>query len=223
MAPEAGLVGFSVKEVKGVPNIFGPKGVAQCKVVLEEDVFFANHEYDLEVAELPDDPIVMEKWNVLAWHIEIYVLVAVSFEKVLKVFEADGEIVPAAETDDFVKEVGEFEGEIDSMPGAEAAACGDDGGMRILELDKGKHFGQYIFLILKMSVDAIAGWEVFGVKAFFVDAVEAVDLDLAGCDFAAERVDYLPVFVVIKAGGAGGEEDNGIAGMAENEKFHVPL
>jgi hypothetical protein len=122
-----------------------------------------------------------------------------------------------------VKEVGEFEGEIDGMPGAEAAACCDDGGMRILELDKGKHFGQHIFLILKVTEDAIAGLEVFGVKAFFIDAVEAVDLDLAGCDFAAERVDYLPVFVVIEVGGAGGEEDDGVAGVPENKEFHVPL
>ena len=43
VAPVAGLVGFSVEEVKGIPDVFGPEGVAERKVILEEDILFTNH------------------------------------------------------------------------------------------------------------------------------------------------------------------------------------
>jgi hypothetical protein len=76
---------------------------------------------------------------------------------------------------------------------------------------------------LEVAEDAFGRVEVFGIEAFFIDAVEAVDLDRTGFDLAAEGIYDLPVFVVIEVGGAGREEKDGIAGMAENEEFHVPL
>jgi hypothetical protein len=84
--PVAGLVGFSVKEVQGVPDIFRPEGVAECEVILQENIFFTDHENYLEVAQLPDDRIVIEEGDILTGHIKIDVLVPVSVEEVLKVF-----------------------------------------------------------------------------------------------------------------------------------------
>jgi hypothetical protein len=222
MPPVPGLVGFSVEEVQGVPDIFGPEGIAECEVILQENIFFTDHKNNLEVAKLPDDRIVMEEGDVLAGHIEIDVLVAVPVEEVFEMFEANREVVAPAEADDFVEEEGVFEGEVGSVPGAEAASRGDDGGVGVLKLDKGEDFGQHIFLIFKVAEDAFGRVEVFGIEAFFIDAVEAVDLDLTGIDLPAEGIYDLPVFVVIEAGGAGREEKNGIAGMAKNEEFHVP-
>jgi hypothetical protein len=223
MAPVSGFVGFTVKEVQGVPDILRPEGVAQREIVLEEDVFFTNHKNDLEVTELSDDGIVVEEGDVLARHIEIDVLVPVPVEEVFEMLDGDSEVEATAKADDLVKEVGEFEGEVDGVPGAEAAARGDDGRVGVLQLDEGKNFSQYIFLILKVAEDAIGRVEVFGVEAFFIDAVEAVDLDLAGYDLPAEGFDDLPVFVVIEAGSAGRKEKDGVAGVAEYEEFHVPL
>jgi hypothetical protein len=223
MPPVASLVGFSVKEVQGVADTFGPEGVADREVVLQENIFFTDHKNNLEVAKLPDDCFVVEEGDVLAGHIEIDILVAVPVEEVFEMFEADGEVVAPAQADDFVKEEGIFEGEVGSVPGSEAASRGDDGGVGVFELDEREDFGQHIFLILKVPEDPFRGIKVLRVEAFFIDAVQAVDLDLTGFDLPAEGLDHLPVFVVIEACGAGGEEEYGVAGVAENEEFHVPL
>ena len=223
MPPVARFVGFSVPEVQGVPDILGPEGVAQREVVLQEDILFADNKNDLEVTKLPDDGVVVEEGDILAGHIEIDVLVAVSFEEVVEMFEGDSQVIAAAEADDLVKKEGKFEGEVDGVPGAEAAAGGDDGGVRVLKLYEGEHFGQDIFFVLEVTEDTFGRIELFCVEAFFIDAVEAIHLNGAGFDLGAEGFDNLPVFVVIEAGGTGREEDNRVAGVAEDEQFHVSL
>ena len=75
---------------------------------------------------------------------------------------------------------------------------------------------------MKIAEDAFRRVDVAGIEAFFVDAIEAVDLDGAGLYFFAKGVDDLPVFIVIKAGGTGREKEDGVAGMAEDQQFHVP-
>jgi len=208
-------MGFSVPEVQGVPDVLAPKGVTQGLVVFEEDVLLADDEGDLEVFELLDDTVVIEVRDILAGHIVINVLVTIAVEEVLEMFERAGEVIAATETDDLMEDAGVFEGEVGGVPGAEAATGGYRGGVGVLLLNEVKDFGQDIFFILEVAEDPFFRVELFGVEAFFIDAVEAIDLDVAGFDLPAEGVDHLPVFVVIEAGGAGREEEDRISGVAE--------
>ena len=135
MTPVAGFVGFTIPEVEGIPDVFGPKGVAQREVVLQKDIFFANNKNDLEVPELPDDRVVVKEGDILAGHIEIDVLVTMSFEQVVEMFECDGEVIAAAQADDLMEQMSVFKGEVDGVPGAEAAAGSNDGRVGIFLLD----------------------------------------------------------------------------------------
>ncbi len=222
MAPVTGFVGFAVPEVEGIPDAFFPEGVADDAVVFEEDVFFADDEDDLHAFELGDDDGVGEVGNEEAGHVEVDVLVAVAVEEVFEVFEGGGEVITAAEAYHFMEEVGVFEGEVGGMVGAEAAAGGDQGWVRVYLLYEWDDLFEHIPFVLKIAEDAFCGVDVTGVEAFFVDAIEAVDLDRAGFDLVSKGVDDLPVFIVIEAGGAGGEEEDRVAGMAEDQHLHFP-
>jgi hypothetical protein len=87
--------------------------------------------------------------------------------------------------------------------------------MGVLLLNEAEDFGQDVFFILEVAEDTLFRVKMFSVEAFFIDAVEAIDLDAAGFDLPAEGIDHLPVFVVIEAGGAGWEEEDRVSGVAE--------
>src|ERR1700748_2599148 len=108
MAPVAGLVGFAVPEMEGVPDTFFPEGVADVSVVLEKDVFFANDENDLHDLELGDNGWVVQVGDEQSRHIEIDILVAVAVEEVVKKLQGGGEVIAAAEADHLVEQVGMF-------------------------------------------------------------------------------------------------------------------
>jgi predicted RNA-binding protein len=221
MAPVAGFVGFAVPEVEGVPDAFFPEGVADDAIIFEEDVFFADDEDDLHAFQLGDDGGIGKVGDEEAGHVEVDVLVTVAVEEVLEMFEWRGEVVSAAEANHFLEEVRVFEGEVSGVVGAEAAAGGDEGWVRVFLLYEGHDLVEDIFFVLKIVEDAFCGVDMVGVEAFFVGAIEAVDLDGAGLYLFAKGVDDLPIFIIVEAGGAGGEKENGVAGMAEDQQFHI--
>jgi hypothetical protein len=212
---------FSVPKVQRVPDGLTPEGVVQGLVVLEEDVFLADDEDDLEGFEFLDELGVMEVGDILAGHVVVDILVAEAVEEIVKMLKGDGEVIAAAEADDLMEEMGIFEGEVGGVPGAEAATCGNGGGAGVFVLNEAENFGQDIFFILEVPEDPFSGVKVFGIEAFIIDAVEAIYLDGTGFDLPAEGLDHLPVFVVIEAGGAGREEEDGVSGVAEYEQFHI--
>lgn len=137
-------------------------------------------------------------------------------------FEWGGEVIAAAEAYHFVEAVRVFKGQVGGVVGAEAAAGGDQGWVRVLLLYERDDLVENIFFVLKIVEDAFRGMDMAGVEAFFVGAIQAVDLDGTGLDFFAKGVDDLPVFIIIKTGGAGGKKDDGVPGMAEDQQFHIP-
>jgi len=223
MPPVFGFVGFSVPQVQRVPDTFCPECVAYNTIVFEEHVFFAYYKYDLQCFELPDQLFVPEVRDELAGHIVIDIIVAVAFEEVFEVFQGGGEVVTAAEAYHFMKKAGIFKGEVGGVIGAKAAAGGHDGGMGVFFLYEVEDFVEDIFFVLQVSQDTFGRVEASGVKALFINAVEAPDLDGPCFDLSLEGVDHVPVFIVEEAGCTGREEQYGISGVAEDQQFHVPL
>ena len=223
MPPVFGFVGFSVPKVQCVPDTFCPECVAYNAVVFEEDVFFSYYKNDLQRFDRPDQLFVLEIGDELAGHIVIYIIVAVAFEQVVEVFQGGGEVVAAAKAYHFMKKAGIFKGEVGGVICAKAAAGGHDGRMGIFLLNEVEDFVDDILFVLKVPEDAFSGVEAPGVKALFIDAVEAPDLDSSGFDLSFERVDNMPVLIVEEAGSTGGEEQYGISGVAEDQQFHIPL
>src|SRR5579872_6211184 len=122
-----------------------------------------------------------------------------------------------------MKKAGMFERQVSGMISAQAAAGGHDAGMGILALHEIEHFFEDIFFVLQVMEDTFGRGDVVCVKAFLVDAVETIDLDGAVVDLLTKGVDDLPVLVVIEPGGAGGEKEDGVAGMAEDKHLHFPV
>lgn len=222
MPPIAGFMGFSIPEVQGVPDAFGPKGVAEGAVIFQEDVFFADYQDDLEGFEPGDQVGIGEIGDELSGHIVIDVLIAIAFEEIVEKFHGSGEVVASAEADHLVKVPGMLEGKVSRMVGPERASGGCDRRMRVDKTDKTEHIGQNIAFIFQVAADAFGGGDIFSVKTFFVDAVETIDLYAPGFDLLVKRIDDLPILIVIKTGGAGGEKEYRFAGVTKDQQFHIP-
>ena len=223
MSPVAGLVRFAVPEMERVPDAFFPECVADIAVVVEEDIFFADHEDDLHFFEQGDDLGILEVGDEEPGHIKIYRFVAIAIKEVVEVFHGGSEVITAAKAHHFVKQVGMFKGQVSGVVSAEATAGGDYSRMGIELPDKlSDDFQEDVFFVLEVTLNAFGGVDIAGVEAFFVDAVEAVDLDGPGFDLFPEGVDDLPILVVIEVGSAGGEKEDRFAGVSEDQQFHFP-
>ena len=207
MAPIAGFMGFSVPEMKGVPDTFCPKGIADDPIIFEKDVFFSHHEDDLHFFQQGDDLRFLQIGDEEARHIEIDGLITIAVEEVFEIFHGGCQVIAAAEAYHLMTQVGVFEGQVGGMVGAEATAGGYDRGMGVQPLyELAYHLFEDIFFVLKVAEDAFGGVDIAGVEAFPVDAVETIDLDDAGFDLFAEGVDDLPVLIIKETGSAGREE-----------------
>ncbi len=223
VAPIPGFMGFAVPEMQGVPDTFCPEGIAEGLVVFKKDVFFSYDKNDFQRFECGDPVRVMKVGDELARGVVIDIFIPLAIEKIPEMFEIDGQVIAAAQTHDFVKEIRVFEGEIDSVPGAEAAAGCYDPGVRVFFLHAGKYFFDDIFFKLQVAEYPFGWVEFLCVKAIPVNAVQAPDLDVSGLDLTATGFDDAPVLIVEKMSGAGGEKQYRISGMAEDQQLHIPL
>jgi len=217
VAPIPGFVGFAVPEMQGIPDAFCPERIAECLVVLQEDVFFAYDKNDFQCFKCGNPIGMSQVRDILAGSVVIDVFIPVAIEEITEMFERNGKVIAAAETYDLVKEVWIFKGEVDCMPGTEAAAGRNDCWVRVFFLYAGEYFFDDIFFELEVAEDAFGGIEFLCIKAVLVYAVEAPDLDDACLDLAAEGFDDAPVLIVKKVSSAGWEEQYRISGMAEDQ------
>ena len=159
MSPIPGFVGFAVPEMQGVPDAFCPECIAEDLVVFHEDVFFSHDKNDFQRLECGDPIRVMEVRDELAGGVVIDIFIPVAIEEIAEMFERDGKVIAAAQAHDFVKEIWIFEGEIDGMPCAQAAAGCYDRGMRVFFLYTGEYFFDDIFFELEVAEDSFGGVE----------------------------------------------------------------
>jgi len=159
VAPIPGLVGFTIPEMQGVPDTFCPEGIAEGLVVFKKDVFFSYDKNDFQRLECGDPIGVMKVRDELAGGVVIGIFIPVAIEEIAEMFERDGQVIATAETHDFVKEIWVFEGEINGMPCAEAAAGCYDRGMRVFFLYAGEYFFDDIFFELEVAEDSFGGVE----------------------------------------------------------------
>ena len=137
--------------MQGVPDTFCPECIAEGLVVFHEDVFFSYDKNDFQCFECGDPIRVMKVRDELAGSVVIDIFIPVAIEEIAEMFERDGKVIAAAETHDFVKEIRIFEGEIDGVPCAQAAAGCYDCGMRVFFLNSGEHFFNHIFFELEVA------------------------------------------------------------------------
>ena len=159
MSPIPGFVGFAVPEMQGVPDTFCPECIAEDLVVFHEDVFFSHDKNDFQRLECGDPIRVMEVRDELAGGVVIDIFIPIAIEEIAEMFERDGKVIAAAETHDFVKEIGVFEGEIDGMPCTETAAGCYDCRMRVFFLNEGEYFFDNIFFKLQVAEYPFGGVE----------------------------------------------------------------
>jgi hypothetical protein len=101
-----------------------------------------------------------------------------------------------------------LEGDIDGMESAEAAAEGDKMGVLIFLADQWNDFVDEIVVVLDVAGDAPTGRNLLVVPALHVDRVNAVELELAGIDFASERADHVAIFKFVEAAARGRKHDD---------------
>lgn len=82
------------------------------------------------------------------------------------------------------------------------------------------HFFNNVLLVLQMALYFI-GRVYVGVKTFGIHAVHAKYLQVACLYFLAERINDVPIFVIVKMGGTGRKKNNGCATMPKYKNLHI--
>ena len=111
----------------------------------------------------------------------------------------------------------------DGMESAEAAAMGDEGGPVLGILGEGDDLIDDVLLVVEMSDETLLWRDVEVVEIFAIEAIDADNLNLAGLDAMAERVDHAVILVLEETLFAGGEYEETLTALSEDEEFHVPL
>jgi hypothetical protein len=94
------------------------------------------------------------------------------------------------------------------MESAEAAAKGNKVSVLIFLADEWNDFVDQIVVVLNVAGDAPTGRNLLVVPALHVDRVNAVELELAGIDFASERADHVAIFKFVEAAARGRKHDD---------------
>ena len=113
------------------------------------------------------------------------------------------------------------EGDVGGVKSAKAASQGHAVRIPVLLLDEGHDFVDEVVLVLDVAGDAPARRDVAVVPALVIHRVDAVELDLAVVDLVGDAAGQAAVFKFEKAPAGRGKNEDGHAGVAEDQQFHV--
>ena len=89
-------VGSIVPLVQGVPDVLAPEDPAEVTIVVQEGIFFADHQDDVHPAQGIQPPAV-ETGQVVDRRMVVEVLVPVAVEQIAKGLQVQGRIIAAGE------------------------------------------------------------------------------------------------------------------------------
>ncbi len=113
------------------------------------------------------------------------------------------------------------EREIDGVKRAEATAVGDHAGVIVLVPHQRQHFMPQIIFVLLMPAQPILRLIPKAVETFLIDAVHAVELQMAPFDFLAQSGCQAEIFVFVKPRASRWKHQHLSPGMTEHQQFHI--
>ena len=203
-----------VPDVEVVGNAFVVQDTVEFLILAQALVVPACRENVRVPAIALKEPRIGQIGQVLRRSVEVDVAIVVSAQKV-------GHVECSRHGEHSGEDVRMAEGDIGGVESAEAASEGDQMAVPVLIADERHDLVDEVVLVLDVAGDTPARRNVLVVPAFHIDGIDAVKLDFAIVDFAAERADQAAVFKLVESATGGGENQNGNAGMTEDEQFHL--
>ena len=167
------------------------------------------------VTEAIEIPMVADVGQVMRGDVEVAVVVVVAAEEVRGV---EG----SAHGEHTAEDVGMAEGDVEGVIAAEAGADGAEVLSAVALADEGDYLLHAVLLVLHVTGDAPARFDVAVVPALGVDGVYAEELRVALVDLSGDGVDHAAIFKLEETTLGGGEDEGGDAAVSEDEQLHVP-
>lgn len=93
--------------------------------------------------------------------------------------------------------------------------------MGVLPCHERQDLVQHILLERLMAADAVRRVAPVAVQCFPIDAVDAIELEVARVELVAQGLDQAQVLVLEEASVAGRKDQHLGPGMAEHQEFHI--
>lgn len=204
-----------IPDIEAVGDVLAAEDIGEAVIVAEADVVIGGSEDDVPIAVVVVvEPSVVEMGEIVDGVVEVGEFIEVAVE--------EGPVVEGAGQGDAAGDgVGVAEGEVDGVIAAEGAAVDSEVDAAGAMADKGEDLMEDVLFVGVVTADAIGGVGGFVVPGFSIDAVDAEEHEVAVVEAVPEGFDHAVVFVFVERAHRGGEDEDGVTGMAELEKLHV--
>ena len=152
--PIVGAVGTVFPDMQLVRHAFGMQNPAEIFIVLPKRVGVAYGEYHIHIPQVRESLGAREIRKEMGWHVEIDVLVVVTFEKVRESSDVQCEVITPREGRKLAKEMRVSHGNVHGMVGAEAATVRHDAWVRVLQTHEREDLVEDVFFVLPVPLDA---------------------------------------------------------------------
>src|SRR5579885_2372408 len=215
MLPVRPVVAPAIPDAQGVANALAPEDAGKMLVAWARNVVASNCKNDVLMLQRLNARCVVFVLDEINGIIEINGIVIIAIgpaPNIIRAAEANGAVNPFRVA----------QGEVDGVVRAKAGSGGHQEGVGVAVVGKGQHFLVKILIVLVVAGGALCRWPPFGIPAFAVHAVHAVELNPALFQVFAQRGNHAPVFPIVEAAIRGGEGDQTRPGMPEDQQLHLP-
>ena len=211
-APPGPIVEAAIApDVELVPDALVAQDGSKLLVLFPAEVPLAGGQHGADMVVLPRIGAVGE---IVGRVVEVQVFAIPAVDEVLH-------IEGSAHGNDAGDHFGMAEAEVRGMVGAEAATGGDQSRRLVLLTHQGQHIAYDVALILHMPLHPPIGVGMFVVPTLLVNAVDAIELQLAAIDAISHACDHAIVFILKESTPRSGEDEHLGSCVAKAQQFHV--
>jgi hypothetical protein len=102
------------------------------------------------------------------------------------------------------------------MEGSHAATCRDQRQVGVLAVHKWDNFVYYVLFVKEVPVHFIFGLTPIAIEAFYINAINTINLKFAMCYPVANIIKDFPIFVVVKTGASGWKKYDRLSGVSKD-------
>lgn len=192
-------------------------------VVRPKRVVRPDHEHDIHLPQMLQSIWTIEPGKEVRGHVEVHRIVIIPIEQVPKGLNALGKVEATGTGHKLPKQMGMTKRNVGCVVGSKAQTVGNNTRMVVLSVHERKNFVQNVPLELNVSLYPATRMRPETIEALLIYAIHAKELEMAGFELEAQRMNNAEVLVLMETGGASRKNQSLRPGMAKDQEFHVPI
>src|SRR5579872_4999631 len=214
--PPGPVVRPAIPDAQSVPDFFAPQDARHLLITAARGIVAPNRHNDIHTPQCRYARLVMLVGDEGAGIVEIDIVVREALGKTC-------DVIQAAQSNNTINQLWIAEGEIHRMIRAKARASRHQKGVIVALSAERHHFVQEIAIVLDVPLRARSRVLLFGVPAFAIHAIYAIQLDMALFQALTQRFNHTRIFPLEETPHRCREHEYSGPGMTENQQLHVTI